>query len=137
VNHEHWSRRRFIAATAASLAIAAVNPREAPGLEHVRGSWISFADLEPLRGERVRMVGPSGQVINARVIDVRDNTTTHRGVTVDQYSVLMRTGLSEPVEDHSFRLEHPTLGSCQLFCEPVLSMSRGIQYEATICRLAT
>jgi hypothetical protein len=121
---------------AASVAVAAVAPRQAPGLEHIRGHWLGYEDLKVLEGERVRLVGSSGQVLNARVIDVRDNSTTHRGVRVEQVSVLMRTGLSEPAADHTFRIEHPRWGSCRLFCSPVFSTSRGIQYEATISRLA-
>ena len=123
-------------ATAASVAIAAASPSRAPGFEKIRPMWLDYSDLEPLLGERVRMVGASGQVLNARVIDIADRTATHRGVTVNQYSVLMRTGLTEPVEDYTFRIEHPEWGSCELFCNPVMSNSRGIHYEATLGRLA-
>lgn len=123
-------------ATAASVAVAAVAPSQAPGVESIRAHWLGFDDFRHLNGERVRLVPPDGPVLNARVIDVADHSTVHRGVGVEQVSILMRTGLTEPVPARTFRIEHPTWGSCELFCTPVFSTSRSIQYEATLSRLA-
>jgi hypothetical protein len=136
LNDQLWSRRHFMMATAATVAIAAVTPSRAPGLERLRPHWISYEDFKALDGQRVRMIGSGGAVLNARVIDVRDRTTTHRGVTVEQYSVLMRTALNQPVEDYTFDIEHPTFGNCRLFCSPVFTTERSVHYEATLSRLA-
>lgn len=133
---ESWNRRRFMATAAVASVAAAIAPSHIPGLERIRPAWLSFADLLPLQGERVRMVGRDGTVLNARVVDVADLTRTDDGVTVQQYSVLLRTGLTEPVDEYTFRIEHPRWGHCELFCSPVLSQARGIHYEATLCRLA-
>lgn len=136
MNEHHWSRRRFLLTTAATAAIAAVTPARAPGLERLRPHWVDFEDFKALDGDRVRMVGASGVSLNARVVDVVDRSTTHRGVRVEQYSVLLRTGLTEPVEDYSFDIQHPTFGNCRLFCSPVFTTARSIHYEATLSRLA-
>ncbi|MBT8479457.1 MAG: hypothetical protein KJO06_11105 [Gemmatimonadetes bacterium] len=136
MNEHVWSRRRFLLTTAASVAVATVAPSQAPGVESIRSHWLGFEDFQRLTGERVRLCSPEGPAFNARVIEVADNSTVYRGVRVEQVSILMRTGLSEPIPSHTMRIEHPEWGSCQLFCSPVFSTSRGIQYQATLSRLA-
>jgi hypothetical protein len=136
LNEQLWSRRRFMITTAAAATVAVVTPSQAPGLERLRPHWVEFEDLKALEGERVRMVGASGRELNARVVDVADRTTTHRGITVEQYSVLLRTGLTRPVDDYTFDIQHPTFGNCRLFCSPVFNTARSIHYEATLSRLA-
>ena len=121
---------------AATVAVAALSPQQAPGMPGVRTRWLGIDEFRPLTGKRVRLVPPAGPTINARVIDVADRSTVHRGVAVEQVSILMRTGLTEPVPAGTFRIDHPEWGSCELFCSPVFSASRGIQYEATLSRLA-
>lgn len=138
MNNPLWSRRSFLgvaglAAAAAALPTTAM-VRRLPGFARWRPSWIGFEDLLALQGERVHLVGDRGTRIPARVIDVADRTTRHRGVTVVQYSVLLRTGRREPAPDQIFRIEHPEWGSCELFCSPVFSTTRGLQYEATLGR---
>jgi hypothetical protein len=133
------SRRHFLAAgTAAAVAVAtcaSLDLRKLPGLDRYRPLWLDFADLEPLRGERVRLIAEGGPTVNARVVDLVDHTRTDHGVTVHQYSLLMRTGLREPLEQYTFCLEHPEWGRCTLFCSAVLTLSRGVHYEAIISRL--
>lgn len=133
------SRRHFLmAGTAAAVAAAtytALDPRKLPGVDRYRPLWLEFADLEPLLGERVRLVAEGGPTINARVLDVADHTRTDDGVTVHSFSLLMRTGLREPLEQHRFCLEHPDWGRCQLFCSAVFTLSHGVHYEAIISRL--
>ena len=136
LNEHVWSRRRFLLTTAASVAVATVAPSQAPGVESIRSHWLGFEDFQRLTGERVRLISPGGPVINARVIDVADNSTVHRGTRVEQVSILMRTGLTTPVPSRTMRIEHPSWGSCELFCSPVFSNSPGIQYQATLGRLA-
>ena len=136
MSQTNWSRRRFMVTAAATVAVAAVAPSQAPGMEGVRTWWLGFEDFEKLQGERVRLMSPEGRAFNARVIDVADNSNVYRGTRVEQVSILMRTGLTEPVPSSMFRIEHPTWGSCELFCSPVFSTSRGIKYEATLSRLA-
>jgi len=133
------SRRRFlVAGTAAAVAVATcatLDPRRLPGLDRYRPLWLDFADLEPLRGQRVRLIAEGGPTVNARVVDLVDHTRTDDGVTVHQYSLLMRTGLREPLEQYNFCLEHPEWGRCTLFCSAVFTLSHGVHYEAIISRL--
>ncbi len=133
------SRRHFlIAGTAAAVAAATytgLDPRKMPGVDRYRPLWLEFADLEPLVGERVRLVAEGGPTISARVLDVTDHTRTDDGVTVQSFSLLMRTGLREPLEQHTFCLEHPEWGRCTLFCTAVFTLSHGVHYEAIISRL--
>jgi hypothetical protein len=133
------SRRQFmIAGTAAAVTAAtyaALDLRKMPGVDRYRPLWLEFADLGQLLGEKVRLVAEGGPTLNARVIDVADHTRTDDGVTVHSYSLLMRTGLREPLEQYTFCLEHPEWGRCTLFCSGVFTLSHGVHYEAIISRL--
>lgn len=139
MNRLQWSRRRFLAVTSAAAAVASLPTaavlKRVPGYARWRPTWLGFEDLVSLQGERVRLIGAEGATVPARVIDVADRSTRHAGVTVRQYSILMRTGLREPVASGQFRIQHSTWGEAELFCSPVFSNSRGIQYEATLSRL--
>jgi len=133
------SRRRFLAVSAVSVtAIATVSlahPERLPGMERVRPRWLDLESLGPLEGERIRLVAQDGRSLNARVLKVTDKTSTHRGITVRQYSILMRTGLRETVDGQQFRFEHQEWGSCLLHCEPVGQNDRAIHLEAIISQL--
>lgn len=133
------SRRRFlVAGTVAAVAVATsapLDPRHIPGFDRYRPLWLEFADLEFLLGERVRLIAEGGPTLNARVVDLVDHTRTDDGVTVHSFSMLMRTGLREPLEQYTFCLEHPEWGRCTLFCSAVFTLSHGVHYEAIISRL--
>ena len=128
------TRRHFLALGAAGLAGWTLFGD--PGRTTRRPvSWLDVADFSSLEGERVVLRAGDGRRFAGRVVQVENRDRTHRGTTVEQISVFVRTGLREVLPQQQFEVDHPRWGAVSLFMVPVVSRSRAIEYEATISRL--
>ena len=75
---------------------------------------------------------PEGRALRVKLVSVRELPSAG-----DSFSLLFRTGRTQDVESRIYRLEHPALGSFELFLSPVGRGVKGLDLEAVINRIAT
>jgi hypothetical protein len=135
------SRRAFLAQSLLTGAVVCFGTGFArtgsAGIRPVRHdpSWLDVHDFAALRGRRVHLRSEDGRQFAGRVVDVENADRTHRGRRVEQFSVLVRTGLRDPLPQQLFEVAHPEFGATTLFMVPVVSRSRAVHYEAIVSRV--
>src|SRR3954451_17109132 len=93
---------------------------------------LSHATYVLLVGTDFRIHRPNARTLRLRLIEAR---RARHGV--DSFSLLFRAHRHAAVDGGIHRLEHPALGSFELFVSPVSRGVMGLDVEAVINRIAT
>jgi hypothetical protein len=72
------------------------------------------------------------QPVDATLVEVLDQK---KGPTVESFSILFLAPPDAPVDQRIFNVEHPELGSLELFLVPVGLTDEGLKYEGVFSRL--
>ncbi|MGZ4280853.1 MAG: DUF6916 family protein [Gaiellaceae bacterium] len=95
-------------------------------------AYLRRSTYAPLIGTRFKVHRPGERTLKVKLISARQLPSAG-----DSFSLTFRTGRTPSVESRIYRLEHPALGSFELFLSPVDRGVKGLDLEAVINRIAT
>src|SRR5262245_52892704 len=96
-------------------------------------AYLRHASYVPLVGSEFRLHRRGARTLGVRLIEARRNERSPG----ETFSLLFRANARAGVDARMYRLEHPALGSFELFVSPVSRGARGLDLEAVINRIAT
>jgi hypothetical protein len=95
-------------------------------------AFLRHTTYEPLVGSEFRALRPDGRTLKMRLIQVQ--RLPSRG---EAFSLLFHARRHPGVEGRTYRIDHPALGSFELFVNPVGRGVKGLDLEAVVNRIAT
>lgn len=95
-------------------------------------AFLRYATYEPLVGTSFRVLRPDGGTLRMTLMQVQ--LLPSRG---EAFSLLFQARRRVAVEGRLYRMEHPALGSFELFINPVGRGVKAVDLEAVINRIAT
>jgi uncharacterized protein DUF6916 len=104
----------------------------AVGRAHGGPAYLSRATYAPLVGTDFRVHVPGEKTLRLKLIEAR----ALKGPG-DAFSLLFRGRRQADVKSGTYRIEHRTIGSFDLFVNPVGRGVKGLDLEAVINRIAT
>jgi hypothetical protein len=121
-------------ALAGAAAAGAGSVDAGPGIgKPARGkAYLRRSTYAPLVGTRFKVHRPGERTLRVKLVSARQLPSVG-----DSFSLIFRTGRTQHVESRIYRLEHPALGSFELFLSPVGRGVKGLDLEAVINRIAT
>jgi hypothetical protein len=75
-----------------------------------------------------------GKAVELEMVSATD-TGTNIEAGQEQFSIVFRSPLDAFLEQHTYRLEHPRMGTFDLFLVPVKRDQEGFYYEACFTRM--
>jgi hypothetical protein len=107
---------------------------DGPGIGMPRGgaAYLHRGTYAPLVGSEFKVLRPGGRTLRMKLVAAQ----ARPGVG-DSFSLLFRGRRTTGVESGIYRLEHPLMGSFELFLNPVERGVKGLNLEAVINRIAT
>jgi hypothetical protein len=107
---------------------------DGPGIGMPRGgaAYLHRRTYAPLVGSEFTLHRPGARTLRMKLVDAK----VWPGVG-DSFSLLFRGRRNPGVESGVYRIEHPRMGSFELFLTPVGRGVKGLNLEAVINRIAT
>jgi hypothetical protein len=107
---------------------------DAPGIGMPSGGAASLhlATYEPLVGTEFKLTRPDSRKLRMKLV-----AATKGPGPGESFSLLFRGRRTTGVDGGIYRLEHPRMGSFELFLSPVGRGVKGLNLEAVINRIAT
>ncbi len=102
------------------------------GMPHGGPAYLHRGSYAPLVGSEFTLHRPGARTLRMKLVE----TNVRPGVG-DSFSLLFRGRRTSGVESGIFRIEHPRMGSFELFLSPVGRGVKGLNLEAVINRIAT
>jgi hypothetical protein len=85
----------------------------------------------PHAGSKFMMNGRDSQAVELELESVTDLGSSARHI---QFSLIFIGPQEAPIEQRIYRLDHPALGSLELFLVPIGRDQKGVQYQAVFNR---